>query len=443
MKKITTAVLCAAILLSMAGVPYSAESIGTKPSSSIVVLPAKEKEIKPLVRVTQPNSSATGEKEDQDNFLEANQSAAAFAKSIQQFGAKTSAMLLNNAGTNQTYSPISFAYALGLLGSGAQGQTAREIAKALESSNMTVLKNRLRNFYNSNYSQEENDVLKIANSLWLQEGFPIKETFAQNAAKDFYASSYSVDFSKQSTADAIAKWISEQSGNTIQPSISVNPDQILSIINTLYFEGAWEDTFDASNNTEESFTLEDGSTVDATYMNQTFDLSTYYDTDQYTLFSVSFLDGQKMNFVLPKEGKKLSSLLDQETLSKILSAQPEEAEKTADVHLKLPKFSFDSEFDLSNTLRDLGLGDLLDGNANLSGITDKKVAVSNVKQESHVEVDENGCKAAAYTKIDLICTSILGPVEEYNFSLDRPFLFAITSKDDVPLFVGTVYNPLA
>ena len=34
------------------------------------------------------------------------------------------------------------------------------------------------------------------------------------------------------------------------------------------------------------------------------------------------------------------------------------------------------------------------------------------------------------------------PMEQYDFSLDRPFLFVIESQDEAPLFVGTVYNPL-
>ena len=56
-------------------------------------------------------------------------------------------------------------------------------------------------------------------------------------------------------------------------------------------------------------------------------------------------------------------------------------------------------------------------------------------------MDENGCKAAAYTKMDLMKMSLPVEMEEYNLSLDRPFLFVIESADQAPLFVGTVYNP--
>ena len=240
----------------------------------------------------------------------------------------------------------------------------------------------------------------------------------------------------------MAKWISEQTSGLLNPTFQANPDQILSIINTLYFEGAWVDSFDAANNTEETFTLEDGSEVDATYMNRTFQGATYYETDDYTLFEVPFEGGQTMKFVLPKEGSALETLLDQESLEQILSEQEESSVRYADVNFKLPKFSFDSEFDLNETCKALGLEELLEGKADLSGITDERVALSSVKQESHVEVDENGCKAAAYTKMDIVRMSMPVPMEQYDFSLDRPFLFVIESQDEAPLFVGTVYNPL-
>ena len=440
MKKILTVALCAAMLLSMAGVSYSADGGSTNSSSpTIQVLPAQPKAIKPVARVTEPD---VPENDEEQSYFCIEATNPAFIESMQKFGAKTSSMVLTESGTNQTYSPISFAYALGVLGSGANGQTARNIAKALETSTMTAASKGLSWFYTTHYDDHEGSVLKIANSLWLQEDYPIKEEFAKKAAEQFYASAYSVDFSEQATADAMAKWISEQTGGLLNPIFEANPDQILSIINTLYFEGAWVDSFDAANNTEETFTLEDGSEVDATYMNRTFQGATYYETDDYTLFEVSFEGGQTMKFVLPKEGNALETLLDQESLEQILSEQEESSVRYADVNFKLPKFSFDSEFDLNETCKALGLEELLEGKADLSGITDERVSLSSVKQESHVEVDENGCKAAAYTKMDIVRMSMPVPMEQYDFSLDRPFLFVIESQDEAPLFVGTVYNPL-
>ena len=57
-------------------------------------------------------------------------------------------------------------------------------------------------------------------------------------------------------------------------------------------------------------------------------------------------------------------------------------------------------------------------------------------------VDEEGCEAAAYTMM-ATSGSAAPPDEEVDFTLDRPFLFSITGLENLPLFVGTVQNPVA
>lgn len=440
MKKMLSIALCAAILISMASVPYSASDKSSSSNSKTVqVIPAKSKTIKPVSRVRQ--TEIPSDLDEQMQYQQENQTPEAFLQSLQRFGAKTSAQLLNQKQENQTYSPVSFAYALGILGSGAKGETAKEIAKALESTNMKTVIDSLNKFYLSNYRDEENNTLKIGNSLWMQEDFPIKSDFAKQAAEQFFASSYSVDFSKQSAADAMSNWISEQTGGLLNPSFQPDPDQVLSIINTLYFQNSWANAFDPKENTEGKFTLADGKQINVTYLNQEFKGSAYYETEDYVLFELPFQNGQTMNFVLPKEDKTLSSILTQKHLEDILAPQDANDAKYADVHLQLPKFSFDSKFELNDTCKALELGDLFTSRSDLSGITDGNVAVSNVSQESHIEVDENGCKAAAYTKLDIMRMSLPIEMEDYTLSLDRPFLFVIESADNAPLFIGTVYNP--
>lgn len=440
MKKFISAAICAAMILSMA-VTYSADSFTLsrsviQPYSSMI---NRDKEVDPLYTVSEPKIPE--DIDEQYTYQQQNQTPEAFIQSLQTFGAKTSSMLLKDTTSNQTYSPVSFAYALGILGSGAKGQTQQDIVQVLASENMDEVSNGLNKFYLSNYHNEENNVLKIANSLWMQKDYSFKSSFAKNAAEDFYASSYSVDFKKQSSADAMAKWISEQTGGLLNPTFEPNPDQVLSIINTLYFTGSWADQFDSQNNVTDKFTLADGTQTDVTYMTQEQKGSAYYQTDKYTMVKLPFENGQTMNFVLPAEGASLSSLLDEQTLQQILADPSEESAHYADVTVRVPKFSYDTEFNLNDTCKALGLEELFDGSADLSGITDGDVAVSDVKQESHVEIDENGCKAAAYTKMDIMKMSMPVEMEKYTFSLDRPFLFVIESQDNAPLFVGTVYNP--
>jgi len=68
--------------------------------------------------------------------------------------------------------------------------------------------------------------------------------------------------------------------------------------------------------------------------------------------------------------------------------------------------------------------------------------VSKVQQNICISIDEKGCEAAAYSKIDFPRS---GPrCDTIKIKLDRPFIFAISGgAGDAPLFIGVVNNPAA
>ena len=55
-----------------------------------------------------------------------------------------------------------------------------------------------------------------------------------------------------------------------------------------------------------------------------------------------------------------------------------------------------------------------------------------------MKIDEDGCEAAAYTILSVCKTAAMPPEEIVEFTLDEPFLFAITGADGLPLFAGIV-----
>lgn len=59
---------------------------------------------------------------------------------------------------------------------------------------------------------------------------------------------------------------------------------------------------------------------------------------------------------------------------------------------------------------------------------------------TRVMVDEEGSTAMAYTVL-AVAGAGMPPEEEVGFVLDRPFIYAITKRDDLPLFVGMVNQP--
>ena len=111
------------------------------------------------------------------------------------------------------------------------------------------------------------------------------------------------------------------------------------------------------------------------------------------------------------------------------------------VHLAIPKFDLSARTDLTQGLREMGVTQVLDpGEADFSPLTEEPLWLGQARQDVRVAIDEEGVTAAAYTVMAMEGATA-PPEEEVDFVLDRPFLFAVTSQDGLPLFVGIVHQP--
>jgi serpin B len=112
-----------------------------------------------------------------------------------------------------------------------------------------------------------------------------------------------------------------------------------------------------------------------------------------------------------------------------------------EVQLSMPRFEFESEFGLRETLAGLGMPTGFSSQADFSGMDGtRELFISDVVHKAFVSVDEEGTEAAAATAVIMAATAmpeVLGEV-----TVDRPFLFLIR---DLPtgaiLFIGRVMNP--
>ena len=69
-----------------------------------------------------------------------------------------------------------------------------------------------------------------------------------------------------------------------------------------------------------------------------------------------------------------------------------------------------------------------------------EIYISQALHGARVAIDEEGVTAAAYT-VMIADAGAAMPDEEIDFTLDRPFIYAITTNDNLPLFTGVVNNP--
>jgi len=365
-----------------------------------------------------------------------------FISALNNFSYNTGAYILTNRDKNINYSPLSLYYALSVASSGASSDTQAQLLALLGVSDVETLAKQCGNLYRTIYKENKIGKLKIANSIWLDndmsgERISFKNDFVKHAAKDFYASSYSVDFSRAETGKAMAKWISTNTNGTLTPEIKTDSDQILSILNTVYFYDQWINRFDKNKTAEDVFYLSNGSKVKVDFMNKTFSSAGFSKGNGFTRAGLGLKNGGQMVFILPDDGVSLYDLL----------SSPQQMQETfeggdgfsGEVVWKIPKFSFGSNLLLNDVLKRLGVSSAFTPDADFSGITNHMAYITGIQQETHISIDEDGIEASAFTQIAYSGAAM--PDGRAEMILNRPFIYYITESNGNLLFIGVCENP--
>ena len=73
---------------------------------------------------------------------------------------------------------------------------------------------------------------------------------------------------------------------------------------------------------------------------------------------------------------------------------------------------------------------------------DPRLYLSKAEHTSRVKITEDGVEAASYVDFGVACAGLPPKIKQMNFKLNRPFIFAISKSGTVPIYIGTVVNPL-
>ena len=156
-----------------------------------------------------------------------------------------------------------------------------------------------------------------------------------------------------------------------------------------------------------------------------------------------------MYFLLPDEGLQPEQLLaDANALEFLLGEQGRASTDSRKVELTLtvPEFDLSARLDLIGMLRELGVRAIFDpARADFSPLTtdaENPITVTKAQHGARLVVDEDGVLGAAYTFIEM-AEKAVDPEEpeRAELTLDRPFLFAVTNNEGLPIFVGIVNRP--
>jgi len=389
-------------------------------------------------RITSPDVSTS----EQASLVEGN---SAFAFELYQ--------ALKEEEGNLFYSPYSISLALAMTYAGARGETAEQMAAVLK---FMLDQDRLHPAFNwldaelasrgegAAGKDGEGFRLNIVNAIWGQKDYEFLSGFLDVLAENYGAGLRILDFITETEESrlAINQWVYNQTEKRIEdliPQGAIDEWTRLVLTNAIYFNAAWAYPFDEGVTADGPFYLLDGGQVTVPMMKQT-QFFGYTEGTGYQAVELPY-DGNELSMVilLPEAGnfEAFEETLNAQQVSDIISSlQP------THIALTVPRFEFDSEFSLKDTLADMGMPIAFSPDeADFSGMDGRtvhpKLFISNVVHKAFVAVDEAGTEAAAATAVIVGIISMPGEV-----TIDRPFIFLIRDiETGAILFVGRVLNP--
>ncbi len=353
---------------------------------------------------------------------------------------------------NFFYSPHSISVALALTYAGARGATEEQMADTLH---YLLEQGRLHPAFNwldaelakrgegAEGKDGEGFRLNVINAIWGQKDYSFLPAFLDVLAENYGAGLRILDFMNETEESrlAINRWVSGQTEGRIEDLIPQGAIDVLTrlvLTNAIYFNAAWEQPFDEDMTADGPFYLLNGGQVTVPMMRQTESFG-YSDGQGYQAIELLYDGGElSMIILVPEAGqfRPFEEGLDVEQVYDIINdLQP------ARVALMMPRFEFDSEFSLKDTLAGMGMPVAFSGAADFSGITGTRdLCISEVLHKAFVSLDEAGTEAAAATAVIMRETAV--PSQPVDVTVNRPFIFLIRDiETGAILFVGRVLNP--
>ena len=205
--------------------------------------------------------------------------------------------------------------------------------------------------------------------------------------------------------------------------------------NALFFHGRWDEEFDPSLTKDYDFHRLDGTTLRVPFMSAY--ASSKHRLEVYQGFKVLQLAYKRggsqdnrcflMLICLPDEKNGLHAMLERVASYRgFLSGDGDIRGERVDIgQVKIPKFKFGFDFDVSEALKGSGL----------------ETPLVKIVQKACIEVDEVGTKAAAPTALVGVFGCCIRP-QKYDFLADHPFLFLVKEyRSGLVLFLGQVLDP--
>lgn len=336
-----------------------------------------------------------------------------------------------NLGRNVIVSPVSVACCLGMVASGAEGNTLDEITGLLGAESAQELSEFHGKLADRLPALDRKTAINPANSLWVDTDFSIKDNFRNKFNRYYGDNLFSLDLYDDSAVGEVNGWCAKQTHNLIDRILTDSPDVNMLLINSLYFDGKWADEFDKEMTRSHTFHNADRSESTVKMM-QGIKTVEYSETESAKTVRLPYGNGAySMVIIMPAEDADFALITGD--IYKSLTAK--ESMPMQRILIGIPRLDVTDENMLRNPLVSLGLSNLFSAEANLSAITDGALSVDRIMHKCRVIADESGTKAAAVTATGTDSVTL----PEHKMTVDRPFTFVIEEQSTgLILFMGKI-----
>jgi serpin B len=260
---------------------------------------------------------------------------------------------------------------------------------------------------------------------------------------------YAAEVFKDASLDDINRWVARKTEGKIERMLDqIDPDSAATLLNAVYFKAHWASVFDPKLTKDDTFNLTRSQKADVALMNQ---------TGGFSLVSRGGYRAVRLNYEVPELGLVIVLPDDIEGVGAVarrmganelgeLFAALRDGQAKKPVALTLPRFKAEYKADLVAPFRQAGIAKAFDpSRADFSGMTgrpagESRVHIDQIVHRAVIEVAEESTEAAAATAVGVRSAAIApAPV---SFRVDHPFLFYLV--DDTTgaiLFQGRVADP--
>ena len=342
---------------------------------------------------------------------------------------------------NCVFSPLSLYLALSMAAEITDGNSL------LHQPDLDSLRSFSGSLWRSCLQEGTDEKLMLGNSLWMNSDWECDQTLMETLTGYYFASAFSGDPTSEEYNQMFREWIRTQTDGLIEnPDICLDPDMVLGLYSTVNYAAKWTNPFAMDAVPGCIFHAPSGD-ISCAFLNLERATLQEFCGDHFSCVEKALNGNGSVRFILPEKGVTPQELLQDEELLLFLSTDSEgwgRAETHDNSKMMMPQIDFSTHQDLKGILDTLGVKDVFrSSDADFGKISGESqgLEISSVEQDNRVIMDAEGVKAVSITSVQIAIGRSEEPEPDWEFILDRPFLFEIVSESGVPLFVGIVNVP--